>query len=196
MKKELKAFYQAPEKEIKIVDVPAFSFLTIDGEGDPNASPQYARAVETLFALSYTVKFQVKREEGIDYTVMPLEGLWWAEDMAAFESGRRDEWKWTMMIMQPDFVSLERIEAAVAKVRKEKRRLDVEKVRFEKHAEGRAAQLLHIGPFSKEGPAIRRLHDFINERSRLRGKHHEIYLSDFRRTDPSRWRTILRQPMV
>lgn len=196
LKKELKEFYQASAKEVRVVDVPPFSYLMIDGSGDPNTSPEYARAVETLFALSYAVKFHVKKAQGIDYVVMPLEGLWWADDLSVFESGARDQWKWTMMIMQPDFVSSEAVNAAMAKVRAGKSHLDLGKVRFEKYEEGRAAQLLHIGPFSEEGATIRRLHAFINEHSSLRGVHHEIYLSDFRRTEPAKWRTIIRQPMA
>lgn len=195
LKKELKAFYQASDKEVRVVDVPPFSYLMIDGKGDPNTSTEYARAVETLFSISYAAKFMVKKGEGIDYVVMPLEGLWWAEDMAVFESGERADWQWTMMIMQPDFVASEVIEAAMAKVGKEKSHLDVSRVRFERFAEGRAAQVLHVGPFSEEGATIRRLHAFINERSCLGGMHHEIYLSDVRRTEPARWRTIIRQPM-
>ena len=195
LKKELKQFYQASEKEVAIVEVPPFWFLMIDGEGDPNTSPAYARAVETLFSISYAAKFMAKKEGVGDYAVMPLEGLWWADDMAAFESGDRDRWKWTMMIMQPDFVPPELIESATAKVRKEKAHLDVDEVRYERFAEGRAAQVLHVGPFSEEGPTIRRLHEFVARHSRLRGKHHEIYLSDVRRVEPARWRTIIRQPM-
>ncbi len=195
LKKELKELYHASDKEVKIVDVPPFAYLMIDGMGDPNTSPEFARAVETLYALSYSIKFHVKRTQGTDYVVMPLEGLWWADDMSVFETGDREQWRWTMMIMQPDFVTPDAVEAAMTKVAKEKSHLDVDKVRFERFAEGRAAQILHVGPFSREGATIRRLNAFINERSRLRGRHHEIYLSDFRRTEPSRWRTIIRHPM-
>lgn len=133
--------------------------------------------------------------QAIDYSVVPLEGLWWADDMSAFIRGERSQWQWTMMILQPDFVPDQVIEEAMTKVRKAKPHLDVDKVRLEVFHEGRAAQLLHVGPFSEEGPAIQRLHAFIEERSRLRGKHHEIYLSDVRRAEPAKWRTILRQPM-
>ena len=196
LKKELREFYQASAKEVKVVDVPPFSYLMIDGCGDPNTSPEYARAVETLFALSYAIKFHVRKTQKIDYVVMPLEGLWWADDLSVFESGARDQWKWTMMIMQPHFVSAEAVEAAMDKVRAAKSHLDLGRVRFEEYAEGRAAQLLHVGPFSEEGAAIRRLHAFIKERSSLRGVHHEIYLSDIRRAEPAKWRTIIRQPMV
>lgn len=195
LKKQLKAFYQASDKQVRVVDVPPFNYLMIDGMGDPNTSTEFARAVETLYALSYTIKFHVKKTQEIDYTVMPLEGLWWADDMAVFATGDRAQWRWTLMIMQPDFVPPSAVEAAVAKVANDKAHLDVAKARFEQFAEGRSAQILHVGPFSAEGPTIERLHAFINERSRLRGRHHEIYLSDFRRTEPSRWRTIIRQPM-
>lgn len=195
LKKELKEFYHASAKEVKVVDVPAFSYLMIDGQGDPNTSPEYAQAVETLFTISYAAKFQMKKDAGIDYVVMPLEGLWWADDMSVFEANNRAAWKWAMMIVQPGFVPTDVIEAAMVTAKEKKGHLDVTKVRFEKFVEGRAAQVLHVGPFSEEGPTIQRLHDFINERSSLRGKHHEIYLSDVRRAEPAKWRTILRQPM-
>jgi len=191
LKKELKALYQASPREPAVVDVPPFNFLMVDGVGDPNASSEYARAVECLFAASYAAKFMMKKD-GIDYAVMPLEGLWWADDWGAFESGDRARWKWTMMITQPDFVTRDVIDAAVAKVKKEKEHLAFVDVRFERFAEGRAAQVLHVGPFTDEGPTIRRLHAFIAERGSLRGKHHEIYLSDVRRSEPAKWRTILR----
>ncbi|OUM97909.1 MAG: hypothetical protein BAA04_09490 [Firmicutes bacterium ZCTH02-B6] len=196
LKKELKELYQASPKEARIVDVPPMAFLMIDGSGDPNTSPDYARAVETLFAVSYTAKFMVKKSDGgIDYAVMPLEGLWWADDWAAFVTGDRARWQWTMMIMQPDFVPEAVIRQAMDKVSREKPGLAVDKLRLERWEEGRAAQILHVGPFSEEGPTIRRLHEFIQRYGRLRGRHHEIYLSDVRRAAPERWRTILRQPM-
>lgn len=196
LKKELKEFYHASPHKVTVVDVPAFTYLMIDGAGDPNASPAYAQAVETLFAASYTAKFMVKRSDGgIDYTVMPLEGLWWADDWSAFETGDRARWQWTMMILQPDFVPATVLVQALERVRRDKPHLPVDQVRLERWAEGRAAQILHIGPFSEEGPTLQRLHAFIREHGQLRGKHHEIDLSDIRRAAPKRWRTILRQPM-
>lgn len=195
-KKQLGELYLASRETIRVIDVPPLRYLMVDGEGDPNTSPWYAQAVEALFSISYTAKFMMKNgPQAIDYSVMPLEGLWWADDMSAFIRGERSQWQWTMMILQPDFVPDQVIEEAMTKVRKAKPHLDVDKVRLEVFHEGRAAQLLHVGPFSEEGPAIQRLHAFIEERSRLRGKHHEIYLSDVRRAEPAKWRTILRQPM-
>jgi len=196
LKKELAHLYRPSAKEVVQVDVPAFRFLMIDGEGDPNSSPEYARAVEALFSVSYTAKFVVKKgPQAIDYAVMPLEGLWWADDMSAFSDGDKSQWKWTMMIMQPDFVAPETICSAIAEVKKKKALPAVDKLRLESFTEGSCAQLLHIGPFSEEGPAIQRVHDFIEQRSGLAGKHHEIYLSDIRRARPEKWKTIIRQAM-
>ena len=197
LKKELKHLYQPSKSEVTPVDVPPFNFLMIDGEGDPNTSAAYAEAVETLFSVSYTAKFMLKRSaKPIDYAVMPLEGLWWAEDMSAFRDSDKSRWKWTMMIMQPDLVSADVIAKAVTEVKRKKALAALEALRLEAFAEGRCAQILHVGPFSDEGPTIARVHAFIKERSALRGKHHEIYLSDIRRADPSKWKTIIRQPML
>lgn len=195
LKKEYKGLYQPSAREIIEVDVPTFSYLMVDGEGDPNTASAYARAVKALFATSYAAKFLVKKgPQAVDYTVMPLEGLWWADDPAIFLSGERSHWKWTMMIVQPACVSSDIIEAAIAQARR-KGIAAVEQLRFERFTEGRCAQVLHIGPFSEEGPTIERLHDFIQARGELAGKHHEIYLSDIRRADPQKWKTVIRQPM-
>jgi hypothetical protein len=196
LKKELKQLYQASAKDVVQVEVPAFKFLMLDGKGDPNTSQEYAQAVEALFSVSYTAKFIIKKgPQKLDYSVMPLEGLWWADDMSAFVANDRANWKWTMMIMQPHFVANEVIESAIAAVRSKKRLSSIDKLRLEEFSEGRCAQVLHVGPFSEEGPTIERLHAFIDARSGLTGKHHEIYLSDIRRADPRKWKTIIRQPM-
>ena len=196
LKKDLKQLYQAPAREVVQVEVPELTFLMVDGKGDPNTSQEYAQAVEALFSVSYAAKFMVKKGlQELDYSVMPLEGLWWADDMSAFGANDKANWKWTMMIMQPDFVANEVIEAAIAEVRRKKKFPSIDKLRLEEFAEGRCAQVLHIGPFSEEGPTIERLHEFIDARSSRTGKHHEIYLSDIRRADPKKWKTILRQPM-
>ncbi|HZX77873.1 GyrI-like domain-containing protein [Lysobacter sp.] len=197
LKRELGPLYRPPVSRVIQVDVPAFRFLMIDGEGDPNTSPAYARAVEALFSVSYTAKFMVKKgAQAIDYAVMPLEGLWWSDDLTAFVNDDRAKWQWTMMIMQPDFVEPALIEDAIAQVRRRKRLAAVEKLRLQTFTEGRCAQTLHVGPFSEEGPTIQRVHDFIRAHSALTGKHHEIYLTDVRRADPARWKTIIRQPMT
>ncbi len=196
-KRELKALYQASAKQVVEVDVPELQYLMIDGKGDPNSSAAYAQAVEALFSVSYTVKFMLKKgPQALDYGVMPLEGLWWAEDMSVFNTGDKSQWQWTMMIMQPDFVSAELINQAIAQVQKKKSLAALDQLRLERFCEGKSAQLLHIGPFTEEGPKIARVHQFISEKSGLRGKHHEIYLSDIRRAAPERWKTIIRQPML
>lgn len=196
LKRELKHFYQTSVKEVIQVEVPTFRFLMIDGEGDPNTSQEYAGAVEALFSVSYTAKFMVKKgAQGIDYAVMPLEGLWWSDDLSAFTTNNRSKWKWTMMIMQPHFVEEAVIHAAIQDVKRKKELPAVNALRLENFTEGLSAQVLHIGPFSEEGPTIKRVHDFIGSRSALTGKHHEVYLSDIRRADPTKWKTIIRQPM-
>lgn len=197
LKRELKHLYHASARAVAQVDVPALRFLMVDGAGDPNTTPAYAEAVEALFSVSYTAKFMVKRGPlGLDYKVMPLEGLWWADDLSAFTANDRSQWKWTMMILQPDVVPAEVIEAARAEVKRKKALPAMDRLRLEVFHEGPCAQILHIGPFTAEGPTIQRVHDFIATRGALAGKHHEIYLSDIRRAEPARWKTIIRQPMA
>lgn len=196
LKKEYKTLYQPSKKQVEQVDVPALNYLMIDGAGDPNTSTAYREAVEALFAVSYAAKFMIKKGElAIDYAVMPLEGLWWAEDMTTFTNDHKSQWQWTMMIMQPQWVDRAIVDQAIAQVEKKKNLAALSKIRFECFHEGRCAQIMHIGPFSEEGPTIQRVHAFIEARTALSGKHHEIYLSDIRRADPSRWKTIIRQPM-
>jgi hypothetical protein len=195
LKRELKVLYKPSAKEVAEVDVPAFDFLMVDGEGDPNTSKAYKEAVEALFSVSYTIKFALKKERGLDYVVMPLEGLWWADDVASFSRDDKASWKWTMMIMQPPEASGRMVQAAITSVREKKGLPGLSGIRFETFKEGRCAQTLHVGPFSAEGPTIQRVHDHIAERSALTGKHHEIYLSDIRKAAPEKWKTIIRQPM-
>jgi hypothetical protein len=197
-KKEFKHLYKPSSKKVETVDVPEWNFLMVDGKGDPNKSQAFQDAIEALYALSYTLKFMIKRgEEGIDYGVLPLEGLWWADDMSSFKEGRKDDWYWTLMIMQPELVTEEKVQQAIEQVREKKDPVSLSLVRFETFREGKAAQTMHIGPFSEEGPAIEKVHAFIEENGcRRRGKHHEIYLSDVRRAAPEKWKTIVRQPMT
>ena len=196
VKKQLPALYRVSGKAVVEVEVPPLRYLMIDGAGDPNTSAAYARAVEALFSVSYTAKFALKRgAAGVDYAVMPLEGLWWADDWSVFTSGDRAAWRWTMMILQPDFVPEDVVRRAIDDVIRKKGLAAAAQLRLEELCEGRCAQILHVGPFSAEGPTIQRVHAFIDERSAPRGKHHEIYLSDVRRAAPAKWKTILRQPM-
>ncbi|MBU4446281.1 MAG: GyrI-like domain-containing protein [Candidatus Marinimicrobia bacterium] len=196
-KKELKHLYRSSAGKVEIVEVPQMNFLMINGKGDPNTSQEFKHAVEALFSLSYAIKFMIKKgEAGIDYGVLPLEGLWWADDMSSFSVDSKENWKWTLMIMQPEFVTKEMVEKATEEVRKKKSLIALPLVRFESFAEGKAAQIMHIGPFSEEGPTVEKMHVFIEDNGSQRiGKHHEIYLSDIRRSAPEKWKTIIRQPM-
>jgi hypothetical protein len=196
-KKEMKHLYQPSAKAVVQVSVPKMNYLMLNGEGDPNTLKTFQTGVEALFALSYSIKFMVKKgTRTIDYGVMPLEGLWWADDMSKFSMDDKSNWKWTMMIMQPDFVTRAMVDKAVEDVRRKKDLAALGNVRFEPLAEGTCAQILHVGPFSAEGPTIQRLHRFIADCAcKPVGKHHEIYLSDIRKADPEKWKTIIRQPM-
>lgn len=195
-KKELKHLYKASAKKVEFVDVPAMNFLKIDGKGNPNTSPEYKAAVEALFAVAYGLKFAIKKgPQQIDYSVLPLEGLWWVEDMREFDVDKKEDWLWTMMIMQPEYVTKELFEKVSIEVKEKKNPTALDKIKFETFNEGKVAQLLHIGPFSEEGPNIQKVHDFITDNGfQLSGKHHEIYLSDIRRAAPEKWKTIIRQP--
>ena len=196
-KKELKHLYKSSDKNVEVVEVPQMSFLLIDGEGDPNTSQSFQDAIDVLYPLSYTLKFIIKRGEiGIDYGVLPLEGLWWADDMSSFSVKNKENWKWTLMIMQPELVKKEMVVKAIEEVRKKKNPVALPLVRFESFSEGKVAQIMHIGPFSEEGPTVEKVHAFIGDSGSQRiGKHHEIYLSDIRRAAPEKWKTIIRQPM-
>ncbi len=198
LRKELKHLYRPGAKEVVEVEVPEMRFLRIDGQGDPNTSEAFAEAVEALYTVSYALKFAVKKEEGLDYGVMPLEGLWWTEkaetDLEEIQADR-SVWKWTLLIMQPEWVTGERFESALASVVRKKGLTALSRIRFEPFHEGRVAQVVHVGPFAEEGPTIERVHRFIQEcGGQMRGKHHEIYLNDFRRTAPERLKTVIRQP--
>ncbi len=195
-KKKLQHLYKPSAKEVEIVEVPQMNFLMIDGDGGPN-HPTFQNAIEVLFPLSYTLKFMIKKSDiGIDYGVLPLEGLWWADDMSSFIKDKKDDWKWTLMIMQPELITNEMVVEAVNQVRVKKNPTSLPLVRFESINEGKVAQIMHIGPFSEEGPTVQKLHSFIKDSGKkIIGKHHEVYLSDIRRASPEKWKTIIRQPM-
>jgi len=195
-KKELRHLYAPSPKKVSAVDVPPMSFLMIDGEGDPNTSEAYREVVGALYAVSYTLKFMIKKSEAaIDYKVMPLEGLWWTDDMSQFSVEDKGAWKWAAMIMQPDFVTAELVQTAKDQARKKKGLAAIAQIRFEVFHEGQAAQVMHIGPYAEEAPTIEKLHEFIAaQESELAGRHHEIYLSDPNRTAPEKLKTIIRQP--
>jgi hypothetical protein len=196
-KKELKHLYRPSAREVGIVSVPAMNFLMIDGQGDPNTSREYSDAIEALYALSYALKFMIKKGVlAVDYGVMPLEGLWWIDDMSQFDIADKSNWQWTAMIMQPEYVTHDLFTAACEQVKKKKNPTALSRVRFASFCEGKAVQIMHIGPFSEEGPTVDRVHQFIQENGyRQAGKHHEIYLSDIRKAAPEKWKTVIRQPI-
>ena len=195
-KKKFKELYSASAKKCALINVPEMNYLMLDGCGNPNTSEEFQDAVEALFSVAYTVKFMIKKNLAIDYGVMPLEGLWWGGRAELVES-EKDEWNWTLMIMQPEYVTTEMITASIDKVMTEKKVSAAGKLRFAAFAEGEAAQLLHVGPFSEEGPTVAKLQSFIAENGYdLRGRHHEIYLSDARRAAPAKWKTIIRQGII
>ncbi len=191
--------YRARRGHFRIVDVPDTGYLMIDGHGDPNTSPAFAEAIETLYPVAYTLKFASKRDLGRDYVVPPLEGLWWSDDLDAFTVARdKSRWDWTLLLMTPDWIGSDAASAAVEQVRRKSppRRLD--DLRWQTLSEGRCVQTLHVGSFDDEADVLARMHDeFIPTQGlRMAGTHHEIYLSDFRRTPPEKQRTILRQPVA
>lgn len=201
LKKENKELYNPSAKEVSTVDVPEMSFLMIDGEGDPNTSQEYQNSIEALFSVSYKIKFISKKDSSQDYVVMPLEGLWWAENLADFNIRDKSGWKWTAMIRQPDFITKDMIKEAIQEVEKKKKLPALSRIKFQSLHEGLSAQIMHIGPYSQEGQPVEKLHNFIEEKGyefngSLPGeKHHEIYISDMRRTKPEKLKTIIRQPM-
>lgn len=195
-RKSFPDLYKPPVDRFVSVDVPAMQFVMIDGRGDPNGAPAYKPAIEWLYSVSYAMKFAAKAAKGKDYVVPPLEGLWWAGDPADFVARRKDRWCWTMMIMAPDFIDRSTFEAAVDKSRK-KLGMPPDSLRFERLEEGTALQILHVGSYDDEGPTLARLHDEVMPSRGLAfaGPHHEIYLSDARKTEPAKLKTILRQPV-
>ncbi|GAA4615627.1 GyrI-like domain-containing protein [Saccharopolyspora hordei] len=191
--------YRARRGRFEVLDVPEMQYLMVDGHGDPNTSPAFAAAVEALYPVAYALKFASKQELGRDYVVPPLEGLWWAEDMDAFTTARdKSRWDWTMMLMVPDWIDGATVAAAVERVGAGKRPERLDEVRFERLREGTCVQTLHVGSFDDEAAVLAQLHEeFLPAHGlRLTGKHHEVYLSDFRKVAPEKRRTILRQPVT
>ncbi len=191
--------FRAKRGEFEVLRLPQLRYLMIDGSGDPNTAPEYAEALEALYPVAYKLKFASSRQLGRDYVVPPLEGLWWADDMRSFTTGRdKSRWSWTMMLMVPEWIERPLFETALAQAGQKQPPSRLGDVRLEALSEGLCVQTLHVGPFDDEGPVLDRMHhEFIPQQGlRMTGKHHEIYLSDPRRTAPEKLRTILRQPVV
>lgn len=197
LRKEMKTLYAPTSKEFTIVDVPKMSYVMVDGHGNPNTSQSYKHAVEALYSVSYTLKFASKKL-GKDYVVMPLEGLWYADDPSVFTTRAKDEWSWTMMIMQPDWITSQMVSEAIEAVKKKGKDVPaLPLLRFESFEEGRSVQIMHIGSYDEETPTLHKLHtEFMPAHGlTFNGNHHEIYLGDPRKSDPAKLKTILRQPV-
>lgn len=194
-KKELKHLYGPSTKKFSVVDVPPMNFLMIDAEGNPNNNPAFQEGMEALYGMAYTIKFALK-PQGVEFVVPPPEGLWWMEDMSEFSLETKDRWQWTMMIMQPDEVTQEIVDAAQGELARKKNPPALSKLRYERYHEGLSVQIMYLGAYADEGPTIARMHEFIRENGYdFNGKHHEIYLGDPRRTTPEKLKTVIRQPV-
>lgn len=202
------ALLKTRPRAIDILDVPALPFLVVDGVGAPDGD-EFAAAVQALYGVSYALHFLLKKEEGQAPSVGPLEALWWVDGdeqalVEAIAAGTataadtdRSRWHWRALISQPSGVDADLVERAIAQTRAKRPSPALDRLRFEQWAEGRCAQVLHIGPYADESSSIVRLHQGLREAGYVpRGRHHEIYLSDPRRTAPEKVRTILRQPVT
>lgn len=202
-KKQYKDLYTASAKAPKIIKVPRLQYLMVDGQGDPNTSPDFHAAIGALYGAAYTAKFMFKEKAEVpDYVVPPLQGLWWADDLSAFVENRREEWLWTLMILAPEWFTKLTLKACVAackeKADKKKELVppQLDQLRLEKMTEGQCVQMLHIGPYENECGTIEKMFAFMQEQGlACEGRHHEIYLSDPRRTQPEKLKTILRHPV-
>jgi hypothetical protein len=205
---QVDSLYRVRKGAVEFVDVPELGYLMVDGTGAPGGT-RFQAAVGALYTISYTAHFMVKKTRGDAPKVMPLEALWWVEDprlqeivkaaaagKASITLSEPERWNWRAMIVQPSPLDAGLIKDAITQSQAKISPATLENLRFERWAEGRCAQLLHIGPYSAEGPSMVKLHEAIAAQScRPRGPHHEIYLGDPRRSAPERLRTILRQPV-
>ncbi|MDH6181485.1 hypothetical protein M2152_001667 [Microbacteriaceae bacterium SG_E_30_P1] len=191
--------YEGRRGQFRILEVPTMQYLMVDGHGDPNTSPAFADAITALYPVAYKLKFASKRELERDYVVPPLEGLWWSPDLSAFTSARdKSRWNWTLMIMTPEWISQEMVDAAITAAGAKTPPTSLDLVRLESLDEGLCVQTLHVGSFDDEAGILATMHDdFIPANGlAMTGTHHEIYFSDFRKVEPSKLRTLLRQPVA
>lgn len=197
LKKVHKNLFSPKHNVFSIVDVPELQYLMVDGKGDPNTAPEFIEAVSHLFGVAYTTKFMIsRRDKSLDYGVAPLEGLWWAEDMESFTAMNKNDWKWTMMIMQPDFITQDIIKDGMELYKTKKKISGDVPVRLETLKEGKVVQTLYFGAYADEAPTIKAMHELIAANGlKPTGKHHEIYLGDPKRVTPEKLKTILRQPV-
>jgi hypothetical protein len=195
LRKQYAFLYKPSAKAPQLVNVPDLAFLAVDGEGDPNQEP-FQEAVAALYSAAYTLKFAIKKAQAVDYPVMALEARWWVADGAPFSFTERTGWRWTAMILQPDLITPADVADAIAQAGRKKPNAALARLRLERFTEGRAAQIMHLGPYADEPATLDRMHNWVTEQGlQLRGKHHEIYLSDPARTAPEKMKTILRHPV-
>lgn len=197
-KKQYAPLWRASHKEPVFITVPALPYIMVNGKGDPNTSGIFQQAIEALYGTAYSIKFSLKKDPSVprDFSISALEGLWWMNDGSEFSLQKKDEWMWTLMVMMPPFVNQEHVDKAKNSVKAKKDNPIIDQLRFELFEEGDCAQILHIGPYSEEEPTIQKLTAFINVNEKnFRGKHHEIYLGDPRRSSPEKLRTIIRHPI-
>jgi len=198
-KKEFPDLYKPSLKEPAIIKIPKMMFFMIDGTGDPNTSEDYKEIVQLLYNISYTLKMKVIKKEtpSKDYVVPPLEGLWYMPKMEEWSMDEKDKWEWTMMIRIPDFIKDTQIKKAMKILKETKNPSSFSKLRCEQYEEGTCVQIMYLGPYDEEPPTIKKIHQFAEKNGyNLNGHHHEIYLSDPRRVEPERLKTILRQPII
>ena len=203
-KKQYKDLYMPPQKPM-LIDVPAMNFLMVDGAGDPKNNLEFQDAIGTLYSMSYTIKMLPKKSITpagyFDYSVAPLEGLWWLSDGGVFSFEKRGNWLWTVMIRQPDFVTADMISALTPAVMRRKPNPALAKLRFESFTEGLCVQMMHVGPYATEPQTVASMDSFIEKNNLLcrlgrGGKHHEIYLSDPNKSKPETMKTVLRYPVA
>ncbi len=190
--------YRAKRDEPQVVDVPDLTYLMLDGHGDPNTSA-FSEAASALYPVAYKIKFASKKTLGRDYVIPPLEGLWWADDMDSFTSTQdKTQWDWTAMIMVPKWITDAMLAAALVQVAAGAAPARLDDLRLETLSEGTCVQALHVGSYDDEGDLLKQMHhEFIPSHGlTMVGRHHEIYLSDSRKVEPAKLRTILRQPVT
>lgn len=202
--KQDKALY-LPKTEPEIIHIPKMKFIMVDGKGQPEGGPpehntEFQNAFSALYGIAYSIKMSYKKgDEPAGYQnfkVAPPEGLWWMEDGKAFDMKRPEEWRWTLMLRMPEFVTPEVVAGYAEQLNQKKKTSIYSNVRLEEYEEGDVVQLMHIGPYDQEGPNIEKMLDYAKEKGyQLRGKHHELYYGDPRRTAPERLKTVLRQPV-
>lgn len=196
LRRELKNLYTPSAKEVELVKVPNFSFLMIDGQGDPNNSKVFENATQALYSLSYSLKFKFKFERKIDYPVMALEGLWWMGNNEAFDIAKREYWNWTLMILQPKMITKAIVGKVLREMKDKKGLVALDSIRLEAFNEGSSIQTMYIGPYAEDPSTLQRMQEFARDRGlQFCGKHHEVYMSDPSRVKSEKMKTILRHPV-